>query len=73
MVQTVRGNNYIFVLEKSVGGFDRKKFHLNSTGTKSYTITKGADDKSEGYSQKVIDQVEAFATRTWKDLQAYRL
>jgi hypothetical protein len=73
MSQSVRGGNYIFVLEKSVGGYERRKYLLTSSGNNLYSIAKGAEDKAEGYAQQVVDQIEAYATRTWKDLQAFKL
>lgn len=73
MSQSVRGGNYIFVLEKSVGSYDRKKYILTSAGSDTYTIARGADDQSENFSQQVVDQVEALATRIWRELQDYKL
>lgn len=73
MSQSVRGGNYVFVLEKSVGGYERRKYLLTSSGSGVYAVAKGAEDRAEGYAQQVVDQVEAYATRTWKDLQAYRV
>jgi hypothetical protein len=73
MSRSSRWPIYIFVLERSLGGFLRFKFNIEPDNKGVQTISVGTKDTSLGYSQQVVDQVEALATRIWSELSYYTL